>query len=236
VRRRGLVLVGFASVLLLPLAAAPALAADALTEKTRPASQRQVAADYAGDLTYGCQVKRRGDTVKVRCEEEQSTSLLFDFTVPQAALDFRVKVVATTVDSGEQSVVTTGGVRLSPTTFQASFSTYGAGTYVVRSARISYKVARKYDARPCVTSGEWARVDPERGGNAERLGQVTSLFDTKGKRTELITDPRDGTLYQVRSYRRCGAGKKREVVYVRYDGVGPWQTHWLGDETKVPQA
>jgi hypothetical protein len=236
VRRQARVLVGIAGALLLSAAVSPADAADAPTEKTKPASQRQVGADYAGDLTYGCTLKRRGDDVKVQCDQEQTTSLLFDFTVPKAALDFRVRSVVTTVESGEQSQITTGGVRLSPTTFQASFNTYGAGKYVVRSMRISYKVASAYDDRPCVTNGEWALVDPDRGGNADRIGQVTDIFDTRGQRTQLITDSRDGTQYQVRHYPRCGAGKKREVVFVRYEVGGPWQTDWLDDYLQVPQG
>jgi hypothetical protein len=234
-RLNGLV-IGSAVAVAVSLVAAPALAADAPSEGGRPAAQQQPGASFAGDLSYGCLIKRRKDEVKVRCDEAESTSLLFDFTVPKNSLDFRVRAAVTTVATTDHSVISTSGVRLNATTFQAAFNTYGPGTYVIRSVRIAYEVARSYDHRPCVTGGEWALVDPRRGGNAELLGQVTDIFDTRGTRTELLTDLRDGTKYQVRVYPRCGSSKTREVVYVRYQSDGPWQTHWTGDHLLLPDA
>lgn len=227
------VAMGVAMAVVMASVASPAAAQDALTERTRGAAQQQRGADFTGKLNYGCMVKRLGGEVRVRCGEGEAVTLIWDFEVLAAALDFRTRLKVETVTAGDPSIATTSGTRQAERAFQAYFKTYGEGTYVISSVKVRYRVARAYDDRECVTAGEWARVDPDRGAAVAPLRRVTDVFDDRGRRTLLVDDPVSGDRYQVREYARCGSSRTREVTFVQYDG-GPWDTYWddypaLGD-------
>ena len=215
------------NVLVLLLAAclwAPASSAtaaaprDALTEESSTRSETQYATDYTDRTMRRCQKQRVGTSLQVSCDSRGYAMFRYEYAVPRKAINMRPKV------AGSKKLLVEHGSRNGARSF-GFFVTMGSGTHVIDSVDLKIDIPTAYDKRPCVTEGEWARINVWLGGYGGNMAEVAAVFDTTGKR-KYMSQSYDGFRYQIRAYKRCGSQKTRKLTFHHDEGHGGWYSYW----------
>ena len=190
---------------------------DALTEDSSTRTETRYAADYTQRSLSHCHQLRVETSLKITCGSKGYAMFAYEFAVPRKAINVRYKA------AGSEKLLVEHGSRNGARAFVV-FVTMGSGTHVIDAVDLKIDIPTSYDTRPCVTEGEWARINVWMGGYGGNMAAVAAVFDTNGKRTYLSPN-HDGFKYQNRVYRRCGSQKTRKLTFHYANGHG-WYSYW----------
>jgi hypothetical protein len=191
---------------------------DALTENSSSSVATQFASAYVDRTMHRCKWQPGETSLQVTCKSGGYAALGYDFTVPGKAINMRPTV------TGSGKLLVEQGSRSSKRTFRL-YVTMGRGTHTVEAVELRLDVPTTFDTRPCVTDGEWARINVWLGGYGGTIADVAAVFDTDGKRTHLSQDY-DGFQFQERAYKRCGSHRTRKLTFHHHAGHPGWHSYW----------
>lgn len=207
-----------ALALVIPAAASAAEPADAPTEESSPRTVVLSGADYVERNLHGCRMRTNDTTLAVRCAARGYASFGYEVRVPADAIDLRPRVF------GDGSPSVEAGSRDGARRYRLRVIV-GRGTHTIDEVRLRMDIPIQVDERPCVTDGEWARINVWLGGYGGDLEHIAAVFDTDGEQV-FLSEPYDGFRYQVRAYRRCGSAATRKITFHSYADRRGWYSYW----------
>lgn len=216
-------ILGLLAVLLVP-ASALAGATDELTEEATSAEFAQPATSYGPKILRGCNLQMADPTLTVQCARNGYASFEYEFEVPAGAINLR-PYVAEVGEENRDAYFGVEGYRRGSHGFRVLVGASGQGSWEFASVRITYDVPTAYDERSCVTSGEWARMNPVLGGSSGRLQKYAAVFETNGRQRRLSNWYGDFR-FQIRSYNRCGSRQTYSITFHEYRSKTGWWAYW----------